>query len=327
MAALPYPASKPAYALPKVTIGIPTWNRKDYLQPALASALAQAYPNLEIVVSDNASDDGTSSFLDGISDLRLVILHQSSNVGAIRNLNACLERATGELFLLLSDDDLLEPNTIAKLAEPFHHATPHSSPDEVGLCWCNCRIIDASGEGKWSTRAGPAVEPPLSLLTALFSGERGPRLSSVMIRTADARRVGGYDLERYNAMCDTANWGAACLPYKSIVCVPEPLVAYRVHASSHTGASIAADWQRWGANMHTDLAEAAEPFADVAALKRFARSRNRLLANLTVDILMRGRGTPGWLSRTLRETWRSRQYLLSLYTAKRITLEGWKLLR
>lgn len=327
MAALPHPVSEPAYALPKVTVGIPTWNRSDYLQSALASARAQTYPNLEIVVSDNASNDGTGEFLDSLSDPRLVVLHQQKNVGAVRNLNACLQRATGDLFLLLSDDDLLDPSTIAKLAQPFHHATPHSTPDEIGLSWCNCRIIDASGEGKWSTRAGPAAESPLALLTALFSGDRGPRLSSVMIRTADARRVGGYILERYNAMCDTANWGAACLPYKRIVCVPEPLVAYRVHASSHTGASQAADWQRWGANMHTDLAEAARPFAGAAELKRFARSRNRLLANLTVDILMRGRGTPGWLARTLHEVWRSRQYLLSLYTAKRITLEGWKLLR
>ena len=312
---------------PKVTIGLPTWNRCDYLRSALESALRQSYANLEIVVSDNASDDATAEYLRSIVDARLVTLCQPINIGGIPNLNACLERATGELFLLLSDDDLLEPDAIARLAAPFYEASPNTRPADVGLTWSTCRIIDASGEGKWSTRAGPAVERPLGLLTALFGGLRGPRLSSVMIRTADARRAGGYNLERYSAMCDTANWGTACLPYASVVCVPDPLVSYRVHGSSHTSSSLVSDWQRWGANMHEDLLAQAKPFATASELKSFARSRGQLLANLTVDILMRGRGNSGWLSRSLHEGWRSRRYLLSAYTAKRLILEGWKLLR
>lgn len=314
-------------SLPKVTIGLPTWNREAYLRAALESALSQSYPNLEIVVSDNASDDGTAAYLATLRDLRLRVLRQQGNIGGIANLNACLDNATGELFLLLSDDDLLDFEAIARLAAPFQRPADHLQPAEVGLSWCPCRIIDAAGKSKWSTQTGPASEKPLALLTALFSGKRGPRLSSVMIRTADARRVGGYNLDRYNAMCDTANWGAACLSYKVAVCIPEALVAYRVHASSHTGSSLVSDWQRWGANMHADLLAAAQPFASRAELKRFVTSQPRLLANLTIDILMRGRGTSGWLRRGLQETWRSRRYLLSLYTAKRLALEGWKLLR
>ena len=93
-----------------------------------------------------------------------------------------------------------------------------------------------------------------------------------MVRTADARRVGGYNLERYDAMCDTANWGAASLPYPTAICIPEPLVSYRVHASSHTGSSMVTDWQRWGKTMHEDLLATAQPFAGRRELKSFSQS-------------------------------------------------------
>lgn len=313
--------------LPKVTLGLPTWNRRDYLTAALGSALAQSYSNLEVVVSNNASTDSTASYLDALTDPRIVVLHQLENIGGIPNLNACLARATGELFLLLSDDDLLEPHAVEHLAQPFHQPMPHSQPAEVGLTWSNCRLIDAQGHSKWTTLAGPACESPLAMLTALFNGKRGPRLSSVMIRTEDARRAGGYNLDRYNAMCDTANWGAAALPYAAAVCVAGPLVRYRVHAASHTSASQVSDWQRWGAAMHEDLLSAAAESASATALHSFRRSRDHLLANLTVDVMMRNMGSPGWTARAIRELLRSRRYLLSPYTAKRLTLEGWKLLR
>lgn len=55
--------------LPLVTIGIPTYNRFDgYFPGALEAALTQDYPNIEIVVSDNASTDGTEAFMRSVDD-------------------------------------------------------------------------------------------------------------------------------------------------------------------------------------------------------------------------------------------------------------------
>jgi glycosyltransferase involved in cell wall biosynthesis len=311
---------------PRVTIGLPTWNRLAYLRAALDSARAQTYPDLEIVVSDNASTDGTDDYLQSLSDSRLVKLRQTRNIGGIPNLNACLDHASGDLFLLLSDDDLLDPSAIEALAAPFSQPPANCTPD-VGLSWCNCRIIDAAGEMQWTTATGPECEGSVAFLTEVFSGNRGPRLSSVMVRTDDARRAGGYNLERYNAMCDTANWGAACLSHASVVCIPRLLASYRVHTSSHTSSSLAADWQRWGAHMHEDLLTLVRQYATPAQARRFAETRNPLLANLTVDVLMRSRGTPGCKRRSLRELWRSREYLLTPYCFRRLLRDGRKLLR
>ena len=312
--------------LPKVTIGLPTFNRRTYLSAALDSARNQTYPNLEIIVSDNASEDGSWSYLEGIEDNRVVRLRQETNIGGIQNINACLAAATGELFLVLSDDDLLRANAIEELAKPF--ASPDGTLREnVGLTWSICDIIDSGGARKWATAAGPATESPASLLTSLFYGERGPRFSSVMVRTADAREVGGYNLERYNAMCDTANWGAVCLRYKETVCIAQPLVSYRVHAASHTGVSVAADWQCWGERMHDDLLAVLKRHGSPAEVARFVQARKSLLANLTVDVLMRSKGNPGWLVRALREVWRSRRFMFTFYVARRGVRDGWKLLK
>lgn len=313
-------------SLPKVSIGIPTWNRKDYLRTALVSAFAQTYPNLEIVVSDNASTDGTGEFLSSIDDSRIRLLRQSENIGGIPNLNECLRNATGELFLLLSDDDILHPDAIAKLAAPFHKSTDSIHSDQFGISWCPCNIIDSAGAAKWSTAPGPPVERSVDLMIALFSGQRGPRLSSVLVRTTDARRAGGYNLQRYNAICDTANWGAVALEYPLTACVPEPLVSYRIHASSHTSSSLVSDWQEWGGHMHHDLLEIVQrQFPQ--DVKRFERARIPLLANLTTDVLMRSVGSPGWIPRNLREVWRSRRVMLTPYVFRRALADGMKLIR
>src|SRR6266567_6107791 len=90
---------------PKVTIAIPTWNRAEKVVKAIDSALNQAYNNIEVIVSDNASTDNTINLLDAYSDDRLIVLKQSVNCGMANNWNECLNRSSGDYFILLSDDD------------------------------------------------------------------------------------------------------------------------------------------------------------------------------------------------------------------------------
>ena len=86
-------------SLPKVTIAIPTYNRAAYLEQAIGSALAQTYPHVEVIVSDNCSTDATAEFVSQIRDNRLVSLQQQTNLGMIGNWNACMERATWRVVL------------------------------------------------------------------------------------------------------------------------------------------------------------------------------------------------------------------------------------
>jgi glycosyltransferase involved in cell wall biosynthesis len=104
--------------IPRVTIGIPTFNRAASLVRAVESCRAQSYPNLEIVVSDNASDDDTHQRCArwAAEDDRIVVIHQPRNIGRERNFGAVLAAATGEYFMWLSDDDWLDADYVSACA-------------------------------------------------------------------------------------------------------------------------------------------------------------------------------------------------------------------
>ncbi len=148
-----------------------------------------------------------------------------------------------------------------------------------------------------------------------------------MVRTKDAISVGGYNEERHGAICDTGNWGQVALRYDNVVCIQQPLVNYRVHESSHTSQSACSNWQDWGAVMHADLLATLRTRGDRKGECQLARTRKNLLANLTIDLLLRGKGKPQWIQSSLKEVWRSRSFMFSAYVTKRLLRDGWKLMK
>lgn len=111
--------------LPRVVIGIPTFNRARILQRAVDSALAQDYPDVAVIISDNASTDETPLVAQryAASDSRVSYFRHPANVGATRNFSELLERSEGELFMWLADDDWLDPGYVSRCAETlFEHS-------------------------------------------------------------------------------------------------------------------------------------------------------------------------------------------------------------
>ncbi len=82
---------------PSVSIAIPTYNRAATLERAVRSALGQTHADLEVVVSDNASTDGTPELLRRLaaSDPRLRSVRQDANHGMVANLNAAAALRAG----------------------------------------------------------------------------------------------------------------------------------------------------------------------------------------------------------------------------------------
>lgn len=124
---MPDPAANPETAdlpgvtarLPLVSVGIPTFNRAATLQRALASVLGQDYPELEVVVSDNASADETREVCSQIAagDPRVRYLRKPANCGPTENFMEVLRQARGEYFMWLGDDDwLADPSYVSRCA-------------------------------------------------------------------------------------------------------------------------------------------------------------------------------------------------------------------
>lgn len=100
-----------------VSVCIPTHERREMLAEALRSVLSQATEDVEIVVSDNASADGTADMVAALGDPRVRLLRQERDVGSVENHNACVRAARGTWILFLHDDDLLLPGGLRRVAE------------------------------------------------------------------------------------------------------------------------------------------------------------------------------------------------------------------
>jgi glycosyltransferase involved in cell wall biosynthesis len=312
---------------PLITVGIPTYNRSSYLARAILSVLNQTYPHLEILISNNCSTDDTSEVIKSFTDHRIRYIEQQHNLGATGNYDAVLRASQGELFFMLSDDDYLAPTAMERLSQPFREALYGAQPEDIGISWCPCVNVDGEGNRLWVVHGGPPIESSLSMMLGLFDGTRGPQFCGVMIRTADGIRLGGFDNERFGVLSDSVPWGKTALSYKYVVCVSEPLVYYTMHAGLTGDTTTCSEWQRFASNQIDTFAALREEMGDFAGARRIRWRRPHLLANITVTILMRQIGRPGWVMVFLREFWRSRRFMLTPFVLKRAVRDGWKLLR
>lgn len=123
---------------PCVSIIIPAYNRRELLQEAVASCLAQTYPNLEVVVVDDGSTDGTRELVAE----RLhgewagkVVYHQKPNGGASSAKNLGMRVARGDYLQFLDSDDVLRPEKISHQMSAILAAV-----GEVDCCVCYGRL-------------------------------------------------------------------------------------------------------------------------------------------------------------------------------------------
>ena len=267
---------------PLVTIGIPTYNRRDLLERAIASCLAQDYPRVEVVVSDNASTDGTWDFLGSLADGRLRLLRQGENIGLVGNWNACLAAARGEYFLMLCDDDCLHPDAVTRLLAPFHPGAPEPGqppPDQVAFSYGYCHIHNYhTGEDSISL-AAPPWETGEAYRLGCMGGRRISYPSATLLRTADALQVGGYG-GRSAASIDTELVFLLSGLRPFVACTSSPVTEYLLHPESVT--------TRFKANelMHAflslgELAQRLSAAHSPAAETRARRAGRRYAASVT----------------------------------------------
>lgn len=220
---------------PLVTIGIPTYNRADgYLRHALQSALDQSYGNLEIIVSDNCSDDHTSEVVNAFSDNRIKYKRHETNIGANNNFNYCAEHANGRYFLLLHDDDLIDHDFVQTCIEKSQH-----NP-EVGIIRTGTRIIDDQGQTVTQYENGVVGKSPVEQIHAWFDGKTSFYLCSTMFNTAHLQSIGGFQSPR-NLFQDVVAEIMLLARYGSED-VQEVKASFRVHAGELTHAAGVDNW-------------------------------------------------------------------------------------
>jgi len=116
---------------PLLTIAVPTFNRAEYLEHLLAilEPQVEAFPQVELLLSDNASDDATPQLIAAavermqLAGARITVQRHETNVGSDANFVSCFESARGRFFWMCGDDDLIVPGALAQIV-PLLENTP-----------------------------------------------------------------------------------------------------------------------------------------------------------------------------------------------------------
>jgi len=228
---------------PLVSILIPVFNREEFIADCIRSALAQTYPNVEIVIADNASTDRTLEICQNFAqdDDRVRVFDNASNLGPVRNWKVCADHANGDFCKILFSDDLLEPTCIEKMLRPLMDSN-------VGLSVCAARI------GETPERSSPGYFANISgqnrilrlktedYLPFLLFGDAPLSPGAVMLRRRDL--LANIRSDFATATPRTfANHGAGpdlmvslltMEDYANVTVFQEPLVFFRVHPGSFT---------------------------------------------------------------------------------------------
>lgn len=218
-------------SLPKVSIHVISYNQRDFIREAVDSALAQNYPNLEVVIADDASTDGTAEILKEYERNhpgRVVAMLGEENVGITRNSNLGLAACSGELIAFMGGDDVLLPGKIAAQVRWFG-----ADPQRV-LCGHQVETFYDDG-----SRA------PHSLSRHLHSGRgAGPLIrhgpfgaTSVMVRR-DRIPSYGFD-EALSIVSDQLLWVDVVRDDGIMGYVPGTLARYRRHSANVTRDPLA----------------------------------------------------------------------------------------
>jgi glycosyltransferase involved in cell wall biosynthesis len=199
---------------PLVSIVIPNYNLGRYAGEAIASALAQTHPAVEVIVVDDGSTDdslarirATAGFLAG----RVELVAQT-NGGVARARNAGAARARGQYLVFLDADDLLEPNYVARCL-----AALQAAPSSVAYAYSQMRYFGAAEGIYRSKRFGR-----WKLIIGNFIN------ASALVRRDVFLEAGGFDPDMAGHE-DHALWVALLERGWDGVFVPEPLLRYRRH--------------------------------------------------------------------------------------------------
>jgi glycosyltransferase involved in cell wall biosynthesis len=127
--------------VPRVTVGVPVFNGARYLEETLSGLRAQTLTDLEVVVADNASTDGSLEIAErfAASDDRFHVLTSDRNRGVPWNFNRLVDAARGSAFMWNASDDVARPEHLARCVEALER-TP-----EATIAFSRVVLIDAEG--------------------------------------------------------------------------------------------------------------------------------------------------------------------------------------
>lgn len=205
---------------PVVSVIIPTWNRAHLMERVIATVQGQTLTELEILIVDDGSTDGTAGVIGAIDEPRIRYIPLDRNGGSGYARNRGLREARGEFVAFLDSDDEWFPEKLRLQVDRIREL-----PDSVVAIYTGTETINGTGDPEYFTPSLRGdLRTPLLERNVLHGGG-----SSMLIRRSAAERVGAFDLD-YPAIEDYDYW-LRLSAVGEIDFVPDVLVRYHDAAS------------------------------------------------------------------------------------------------
>ncbi|WKN40863.1 glycosyltransferase family 2 protein [Tunicatimonas pelagia] len=174
-----------------VTVCITTFNRKEMLNRAVESVLNQTYANLELIIVDDCSSDGTEDYVHHLldQDRRIRYIRHEKNQGLAAARNTAIFNSQGTYFTFVDDDDSWKPNYLEEFVKLAGHY------DENWCFCCGSITIDSLGQtvyANYQSLEGPLIDYVQQGYT--------PPVASQFYFTSTLQRYGGYNEQVKNGV-------------------------------------------------------------------------------------------------------------------------------
>lgn len=214
-----------------VTIAIPTYDRLEYLKEAVASARAQTYSDIEVLIGDDGTSQEIKTWAESIAgiDSRVRYQRNERNLGLAGNWNALADAARGEFIVIIGDDDRLLADFVEKLVELIQGAS---------VAFSNHFLIDSAGQRldresvectKHYRRDGLSAGVIADAAACVW--QNSVPMSAALLNNRDLRRLRfkeDLNTPEIEFFARLANEGTR------FVFTPEYLAEYRTHLASAT---------------------------------------------------------------------------------------------
>ncbi len=228
----PVPCSLfPVPSSPRVSIIMPTYNGRRFIDEAVRSAIGQTYTDWELLIFDDGSTDDTESLIAPLLADKRIIYEKQENLGQPRTRNKGVRRSRGTLIAMLDADDVWHPEKLAKQVAIF------DMYPEVGVCATRTRTIDGKSnvldDSGWKEFHGRA-------LPGLITEDVQIAMSSSVVRREVYDKIGLFDEGFPPFSMDFDFWLRAALEFDFHL-IGETLTDYRV---GHTSVSALGEKRR-----------------------------------------------------------------------------------
>jgi glycosyltransferase involved in cell wall biosynthesis len=232
---------------PRVSIGLPVYNGELYLREAIESILSQTYGDFELIISDNASTDGTEEIARTYanSDSRIWYRRNETNIGGMNNANLTFRLSRGEYYRMAAHDDRCAPTLLERCVEVLDR--------HPGVSVCLTAAISIDSDGNETAIRHPttgAAPRPHQRFRELTVHPEATELISGLMRSeilAKTKLQQSYTGSDFVLAAELALWGPFYL-------LDEPLFYKRYH-----DGNVYRDWRGRMAWIRPDLAETGKP--------------------------------------------------------------------